>query len=369
MPFKKFEQNDVFYNSIKTFPHYEFKLHDGNCYINGSEQFVKLNDLNLGSNYYPFIPKGGYVESFKTATAASFSTTQYGSLVSGSYPLTSSIDVSYFPLNDNDRAYIYSLKNTLNRYSINSPHYLFSSSLGDKAKQTISLISIPSIFFGSSIEKGSVSLEFYFSGSLCGKLEDIKKNGELVQTTGSYGNGNVAGVVLYNEGFILLTGSWEINDSISDFYIYNKDGSSEGDHPKWMYWGTGFKTVHALSPYSSFQLKLNGVNYVQTLTMFAHANKGELNHSNNPTYVKYGEAEQNKTLSSFTNYTEPNNLEIKNTVKYKYENVSGSFEKQTYISKIGIYDKNKNLIAIAKISKPVKKTENRNFTFKLKLDI
>ena len=45
------------------------------------------------------------------------------------------------------------------------------------------------------------------------------------------------------------------------------------------------------------------------------------------------------------------------------------FEKTTYISKIGIYDENENLIAVAKPATPVKKTAERDFTFKLKLDI
>ena len=34
-----------------------------------------------------------------------------------------------------------------------------------------------------------------------------------------------------------------------------------------------------------------------------------------------------------------------------------------------IYDENKNLIGIAKLSKPVKKTEGRDLTFKIKLDL
>ena len=33
-----------------------------------------------------------------------------------------------------------------------------------------------------------------------------------------------------------------------------------------------------------------------------------------------------------------------------------------------LYDENKNLIAIAKTATPVKKTEERDLTFKLKLD-
>ena len=52
-----------------------------------------------------------------------------------------------------------------------------------------------------------------------------------------------------------------------------------------------------------------------------------------------------------------------------YADPTGSFEKQTFISRIGIYDKDKNLIGVAKVANPVKKTEDREFTFKLKLDI
>ena len=52
----------------------------------------------------------------------------------------------------------------------------------------------------------------------------------------------------------------------------------------------------------------------------------------------------------------------------KFHNQTGSFEKQTYISQIGIYDENNNLIAIAKLANPVRKTESRDLTFKLKLD-
>jgi len=39
------------------------------------------------------------------------------------------------------------------------------------------------------------------------------------------------------------------------------------------------------------------------------------------------------------------------------------------LSQIAIYDENKNIIAIAKMATPVRKTEDRDYTFKLKLDI
>ena len=100
--------------------------------------------------------------------------------------------------------------------------------------------------------------------------------------------------------------------------------------------------------------------------MFAHANKGELNHSNNPTYIaSSSEAPQTSSII----YAESPKLAIKNTVSSSYANHTASFAKQTYISKVGIFDENKNLIAIAKMATPVRKREQDDFTFKMKLDL
>ena len=117
---------------------------------------------------------------------------------------------------------------------------------------------------------------------------------------------------------------------------------------------------------SSFEMEFKGTNYVPVLTALAHAPAAELNYSANPTYIEHG---QNiLPLTGSTHYVENRELDIKNTVSSSYPDPTGSFKKQTFISKIGIYDEKKNLIGIAKIAKPVKKTEERDFTFKLKLD-
>ena len=68
-------------------------------------------------------------------------------------------------------------------------------------------------------------------------------------------------------------------------------------------------------------------------------------------------------------YHEDAETEIKNIVSSSYKNHSASFKPVTYISKVGIYDENKNLIAIAGLANPVRKLEDRSYTFKLKLDI
>ena len=111
--------------------------------------------------------------------------------------------------------------------------------------------------------------------------------------------------------------------------------------------------------------------------MFAHAPKGELNYSNNPTFVsgvlgsdyKLSIGTARPHLTSSIQFKEDSTTKAKNVVSSSFKNHTGSFDKTTYISQIGIYDSDKNLIGIAKLATPVKKTEARELSFKLKLDI
>jgi hypothetical protein len=255
----------------------------------------------------------------------------------------------------------------------------------------VGLLSIPSIFYGSSIRKGSVNLRTYISGTLVGELRDLRRNGELIQVgpTGSVGTGSVAGVVLYNEGFIVLTGSWSLDatglvvdpgDGVQEYYGGTDSGST--DNPRWIYFAQGILSGSSKSDRvldgsyiypgistrsSSYYLRFQGTTKTPVLTMMAHAKKNALNHSNNPTYVEYNKPHLFSTGSM--SYIENDEFPIKNTVSSSYNTPTGSFKKTTYITKIGIYDEQKNLIGIASLANPVKKTEDRNFTFKLKLDI
>ena len=101
--------------------------------------------------------------------------------------------------------------------------------------------------------------------------------------------------------------------------------------------------------------------------MLAHANRGELNYSNNPSFIS--SSILNVPLTGTLGYHENKNRLIKNIVSSSYTQTTGSFEKITYITKVGIYDKNKNLIGIANLANPVRKREQDSYTFKLKLDM
>jgi hypothetical protein len=256
----------------------------------------------------------------------------------------------------------YGLRNSLNFYGTRSPHYFVSSSLWNKDEQDINLISVPKIFYGSRIKPGSMSLKFYVTGTLVGELQDTKYNGELIQVgpTGSTGSGSVAGVAMYEEGFVLLTGSWDLTNGVS----YGFDTSTTGS---WTRFACGANDGVACSTSASFDFSFKGHTETQVLTMFAHARRGEVNYSNNPTFLQFG---QNRTPSTSSNiYIENDSLKIKNTVSSSYAGFDAPFERQVYISRIALYDDDKKLIGIATLSNPVLKKEAQDLSFKLKLDI
>ena len=116
-------------------------------------------------------------------------------------------------------------------------------------------------------------------------------------------------------------------------------------------------------------MAFSGTHYVPTVTMMAHAPRGTLNYSNNPTFI------DQESSASFANpmtgtyqYIE-RDMALANTVSASFMEPTASFQKITYISKVAIYDEYKNVIGIATVATPVKKTEERDLTFKLKLDI
>jgi hypothetical protein len=374
--FFEFKKEDVYHNRLKAFPEVDFFIYTGSVYYDNENQnrenpdiptgHINLYDLNVnranqgGELITPFVTKGGSFSSFKTITTSNFNLDfVLGDKLSGSYPLTASISIdTYDPAPTAAKQNVlYALRSTFDHYTILNPHYAYSSSYGNKVSQSLNLISVPSIFYGSSIKKGSVVLKYYVTGTLMAEASDTKRDGRLIQTTGST-TGEVIGVVLYNEGFMCITSSTNISTHTEAY----KPADSTLYSASWHYFAN---TGSNSSVSSSYSLLFKGTNYIETMTMFAHAKENQLNYSNNPSFLS-------GTINAFVGgaiYHENSEAEIKNIISSSYKNHSASFKPVTYISKVGIYDKDKNLIAIAGLANPVRKLEERSYTFKLKLDI
>lgn len=265
--------------------------------------------------------------------------------VYGSYPLSSSITPRYVEVqggnivDDTLKMYAHSLINTINYYKYVSIKYDSISLFSDD----FNIVSVPSVFYGNKIKPGSVKISYIppeNGASVKQEITDSKRNGELHNEAGQF-----CGIVLYNEGFVILSGT-------------GQSLSTDPEHT-WADFGKNIDDV-------AWSLEFDGINKVPVLTMFAHARKSELNHSNNPSWLKV----RNSPASiSDRKYAEPSNKEIRNITKNELIEADPVFKKETYISKIAIYDKHKKIIGYAKLARPIRKTEERELTFKLKLDL
>lgn len=387
----KFGRDDIFINRMIAHPEYEFLMYSGSAYVNNDRHMganiptgsISLYEINVDRDgttqelIYPFITKDGYWLSFPNVTTEAYEALDYGSTITGSYPLTASMYRQYFGATTNpfpngsdaakdayitNRKKLVSLKNTMNYYRYISNSYKYDDVYDEAA---VNMFEIPSVFFDSGIEKGSVSLKFYYTGSLMDEAKDLRQNGELISTMGAT-SGSTVGVVLYNEGFILLTSSVTIANNYDDY-----EGTGTEVTSRWTYFGAyeatgsgGFATA------SVGTITFKGTQKIPTMTMFATAQPGELNNSLNPTWLSSSNGSwRDLTITGSSGYVEPRQLTIKNTIQSQYCDFEEDFSKQTFITEIGIFDDDKNLIGVAKLANPVMKKEIDEYTFKLKLDL
>ena len=140
--------------------------------------------------------------------------------------------------------------------------------------------------------------------------------------------------------------------------------------PSWVNFGTGLRQVgtaltHGEVTGSVYTINFKGINKIPTLTMYTYAKEGEMNHSTNPSYENI-ETEDKYQYSS--SYFIENKRDAAKINKSPYSDHEEDYENVTYISKVGIYDKDKNLIAVASLANPIKKTEKREFMVKIGID-
>ena len=431
MPLHKFGKSDILHNQIKTHPSSSFFIYDSSIYYNNNavepgQNVANVNDVPVGhvsmfelnvdraanadatavigvsssadpsaflgatiehsrnvkdTGYiYPFVVKGVQQVGFRDMTRETYQLDyNTGDVLTGSYKMSSSISRQRYQSDDNFLTTNHTgsaLKNTLSFASRLGSHY----NLSDPDENGFNVIQIPSIFYGSEIKKGTVDLKYYMTGNVVGRLKDSRQNGALIQSEGTEGSahdGQIAGVVLYKEGFIILTGSYNlastftVSDKIEDKDIDGDDIT--GANSSWLNFGFGANDnvtagANLTNGSASFSIDFAGTHKIPTVTMLTHANKGELNFSNNPTYFKANQTNLQTPITGTRLFREQE-LEIKNIHSASYADPSGSLVKTTYITKVGIYDEKKKLVGIASLAKPVKKTEDRDLTFKLKLDI
>lgn len=448
---KKFGKNDVFYNTLSANPAYKVVFYNGDVTVNdqlseGNKLSSSITMLERNTVYTASLAENFVKDKF-------FYSASYTIQGNFSYNPQFRRSLIYSPFNNFSASYtdypaikkINALRNSFYKYSLDNsfcrvsnflkndglPSYPTIGAEGQKTPldekslganyspestpayfiqptRSINLIEIPQAYYGIKIQPGTVNLKIYVTGTLVAEACDVYKNTKIIQTSSSYNSslvGNEIGMVLYDEGIILLTGSSQLASAREPYiqpvsYTYQNgisknylSSTASFDTLKWIYFGSHKVTsTTTLTPIASasYEMNFQGSTERNTITMFCAAEKNDLTWSNNRTFISGGQGDKlvlgqtssiiiegtkynSPTGSYFVpsngQYFENDQLLIKNTISSSYSNYNASYKSQVFISEIGIYDEEGDLIAIAKLANPVRKTPELDYTFKLKLDI
>lgn len=407
---KLFNENDIFFSRLKTHPEKTFFIYNSEVYIdkqpnikgtksdtykNVPPGYVSLYELNINRSntelIKPFLKKDGLKYDLRNNLSRATFNRPDGNVnlntdkIEGKYPLSASITRMYLEpgiikttsgvVNGNKR--IYALNNIGKlKYSKLSKRFVFPE---ETLTRAINIVDIPSIFYGSSIKKGTLELKYYVTGTLIASAVDERRNGEIYSNYGAT-SGSVVGLVYYDEGILAFPTASTAGTHFTQSYYTSPDldlglegikyrGSVPGASPSsWLYFGAGANdgiTHHVTMASASFSINFLGTSYKNVVTMLCNSDKGEHNFSNNRSFLETGSA---GAMSSSFNYRETP-IPIKNVASSSYAGDKTDMRKVTYLSKIGIYDENDNLIMTAEVARPYRKEEEKDLTFKLKYDL
>jgi hypothetical protein len=158
------------------------------------------------------------------------------------------------------------------------------------------------------------------------------------------------GLLYYQAGIAILTSSlFQTTSSTSGQDGYLDEGSTDVE---WLSGSTSvdieaaFKSNEISASADALRLRIQNIQFNNTTELnstvyFCRANHNEFNYSSNPTY-----------LSS-------SKLVVKNTT---------TDNPVSYITSVGLYNDNRELLAVAKLSEPLKKTPDTEFTLRVRLD-
>lgn len=168
--------------------------------------------------------------------------------------------------------------------------------------------------------------------------------GVLYQTAGGgtavtgLGTGSIAqGIVFYQAGIAVITASVFINNS-NDFY-HETNGVKRN-------LTSSFVSASISGSCDAFRRRIRNISFnnnteINSTIYFCRAPHNKFNYSSNPTYVSGS--------------------------KIRVKNVS-SDDPKSYITTIGLYNSSNELLAIAKLSEPLKKDPSNEVTLRVRLD-
>tara|TARA_A100001515_G_scaffold59602_1_gene47092 strand:- start:1603 stop:2748 length:1146 start_codon:yes stop_codon:yes gene_type:complete len=169
--------------------------------------------------------------------------------------------------------------------------------------------------------------------------------GTVISGSGLVGDGNPCGLVFYQAGIAVISGS-VFNDEADGGVLANalgtsRLGSTAGQTGFNAVTGSSINTIADGIRNRIYNVSFNNTTELNSTIYFCRANHNDFNYSSNPTYL--------------------------NNSKIRVKNLSTDAP-VSYITTVGLYSADNELLAVAKLSEPLKKTPETELTLRVRLD-
>jgi len=188
-------------------------------------------------------------------------------------------------------------------------------------------------------EYGILYVSNSFGGDANGASEGVK--GPLNGATGS--TQQAAGLIYYQTGDVIITGSVFGSLLSSSLYTDHRafSASADGDQINDVLSTTSISGNCDALRHRIYNISFNNTTELNSTVYFCRANTNEFNYSSNPTYLSSSQLVVKSQA-------------IDNPV--------------SYVTTVGLYSADSELLAVAKLSEPLKKTINTEFTIRVRTD-
>ena len=273
-----------------------------------------------------------------------------------------------------------------NLFKVDSVYYSkengFTQKLPTRKVNKIFAIKVPRQLYGDKLDEGNVEINFARLNPTTAEPLDEDRVFTLIDSSIDKNNQNSTGFIA-GESYDMISGSIisgkyngniEIaNTSYGKFYpnlgllILDADklnstltlgiqsgSNTVGDNPLRLFNSVSGSSAISGNRTSAFGFKLRKID--TQLTSYYHVNirPKDFNYSNNPTFI-------DDTISSVIS-------ENRNLTGYKIKNKDFLTNPTSYITTVGLYDDNYQLLAVGKLSKAIKKTDVDKKTFVVRVN-
>jgi len=229
--------------------------------------------------------------------------------------------------------------------------------LGGGAKlRNCLFINFSRLLVKDEIKKGSFTLQYFASGTFASPsglttIQDTNAQNEyrVNSPAGEYGilynSSTPVGLIYYQAGVVVLSMATSsvsgVSGSTSQIFASGATLDSSGRTPDMIITGSNITAASDAFRHRLYNVSFNNTTELNSTIYFCRANTSDFNYSSNPTYLSGSK------------------IVVKNAT---------TDEPVSYITTVGLYSTDNELLAVAKLSEPIKKTPSTEFTLRVRLD-